>query len=303
MPVPRWTSPRRRTTNEDDDLFGSDDDPVDEPTADTLPIDDSDKAAVVVTSKRQVLPSSMGLSLLAPRACRDLEVTVRWGDYQPEYAKADGEPSSDDESFALDGPAQRCQAEETPQDRRLVASAARADGDALLSTAASTAPASRPSPTPTACGSSGSAAPPPRRPSTRRSFPTGLKRSTSTWSTTREPTAGAAKDRSTAFQAELTVTLRRRVRAPAEPERLEFDGRRRPRGRPSVRATSTSSPSATTSRRSPEVDDDEPCRTVRTAWVPKAQVERVEPAKLAGITLGMETLGRLSPRLKTPAPP
>ncbi len=28
------------------------------------------------------------------------------------------------------------------------------------------------------------------------------------------------------------------------------------------------------------VDDANQCRTVRTAWVPKAQVERVEPAKL-----------------------
>jgi hypothetical protein len=77
--------------DDDDNLFGPDNDPVDEPTADTLPIDDSDKAAVVVTSKRQVLPSSMGLSLLVPRPCRALEVTVRWGDYQPEYAGADGE--------------------------------------------------------------------------------------------------------------------------------------------------------------------------------------------------------------------
>ena len=34
--------------------------------------------------------------------------------------------------------------------------------------------------------------------------------------------------------------------------------------------------------------------TVRTAWVPKAQVERVEPADLAGITLGMEKLATLS---------
>ncbi len=64
---PSMDLPKDEDDDEDDDLFGSDDDPVDEPTADTLPIDDSDKAAVVVTSKRQVLPSSMGLSLLVPR--------------------------------------------------------------------------------------------------------------------------------------------------------------------------------------------------------------------------------------------
>ena len=93
-----------REEDDEDNLFGSDDDPVDEPTADTLPIDDSDKAAVVVTSKRQVLPSSMGLSLLVPRACRSLEVTVRWGDYHPEYARADGETDAEGNTFALEAP-------------------------------------------------------------------------------------------------------------------------------------------------------------------------------------------------------
>ena len=41
------------------------------------------------------------------------------------------------------------------------------------------------------------------------------------------------------------------------------------------------------------VDETNQCRTVRTAWVPKAQVERVEPANLAGIMLGMEKLAAL----------
>ena len=94
----------RAEKDDEEDLFGSDDDPVDEPTADTLPMDDSDKAAVVVTSKRHVLPSSIGLSVLVPRPCVLLEVTVRWGDYHPEYARGADTPESEVEAFALEVP-------------------------------------------------------------------------------------------------------------------------------------------------------------------------------------------------------
>ena len=52
--------------DENDDLFGSDDDPVDEPTARLSWMDDADKSATTVTGKRQILPSSMGLSVLVP---------------------------------------------------------------------------------------------------------------------------------------------------------------------------------------------------------------------------------------------
>src|SRR3954447_23794697 len=47
--------------DEEDDLFGSDDDPVDEPTAEATLLDDSDRNAVVLTTRRPALPSSMGL--------------------------------------------------------------------------------------------------------------------------------------------------------------------------------------------------------------------------------------------------
>ena len=43
-----------------------------------------------------------------------------------------------------------------------------------------------------------------------------------------------------------------------------------------------------------EIDAEGHCHVVRTAWVPEAEVERVEPAKLQGITLSMEALGKLA---------
>ena len=42
------------------------------------------------------------------------------------------------------------------------------------------------------------------------------------------------------------------------------------------------------------VNEANQCRMVRTAWVPTAEVERVEPARLTGITLGMEKLAALA---------
>ena len=70
---------------EDENLFGGDDDPVEEVTAEAIHGDDSDKGAANVISKRPLLPSSFGLSLLVPRDAASLKVTVRWGDYTPEY--------------------------------------------------------------------------------------------------------------------------------------------------------------------------------------------------------------------------
>src|SRR5437667_8646376 len=46
-------------------------------------------------AKKGFFPSSMGLSFLAPKEARALEVTVRWGDYAPaEIEGADGKPVS-----------------------------------------------------------------------------------------------------------------------------------------------------------------------------------------------------------------
>jgi len=41
-------------------------------------------------ARRAMFPASMGLSLLVPKDAKELQVTVRWGDYQPLHL-AEGE--------------------------------------------------------------------------------------------------------------------------------------------------------------------------------------------------------------------
>ena len=159
-----------------------------------------------MTSKRQVLPSSMGLSLLVPRSCRTLEVTVRWGDYQPEYATRrwrdrarkpsrslwkprPAVPSRRNIARLLPGRVQ--QHEQTvdslprrPFDRPREKAVPDSDGLRLVWL-------SRPAP---------------REALDETLAPDGAQTVNVYLVNTREPTSGAAKDRSTAFQAELTVT-------------------------------------------------------------------------------------------------
>src|SRR5208283_1082509 len=87
--------------DEEEDLFGSDDDPVDEPTGEAVVEDDADKSATTMTGKRQILPSSMGLSVLVPSTSKALDVVVRWGDYHPELADDHGERDADPEPLTL----------------------------------------------------------------------------------------------------------------------------------------------------------------------------------------------------------
>ncbi len=188
-----------------DTLFDSDDDPVDEPTADTLPIDDSDKAAVVVTSKRQVLPSSMGLSLLVPRACRTLEVIVRWGDYHPEYARGDGDPDSAGESFALEAPSSGAR----PKKQRKIVAWLREQHErpvGLSLDGSFERPREKAVPSSDGLRIVWLSRPAPREALDETLVPDGAQTVNVYLVNTREPATGAAKDRSTAFQTELTVT-------------------------------------------------------------------------------------------------
>ena len=292
--VPRSRPSLDLPKDEDDDegdLFGSDDDPVDEPTADSLPIDDSDKAAVVVTSKRQVLPSSMGLSLLVPRACRALEVTVRWGDYQPEYAGSDGESSSEGDAFALEAPPRGAKSK---KQRKIVAWSRQQREQSVTLPLEGLFDRPREKAVPVSDGLRlvWLSRPAPREALDSSLVPDGAQTVNVYLVNTREPTTGAGKARSAAFQAELTVTCAHGfvprpslsgLNSADDDDRvadLQYANVYEFAVGHNVSAVAT-------------VDSVNQCRTVRTAWVPKAQVERVEPAKLNGIALGMETLGAL----------
>ena len=277
--------------NEDDDLFASDDDPIDEPTADTLTMDDSDKAAAVVTTKRQVLPSSMGLSLLVPRLCRALEVTVRWGDYQPEYAKGDGEPGSEAESFALEA-----QAGGKPKKQRKIVAWSREQHERTVTLSLDGGfdrPREKAIPRSDGLRLVWLSRPAPKEALDEQLVPDGAHTVNVYLVNTREPASGAAKDRSMAFQAELAVTCAHGFVPRPSLSGLnssDDDDRVADLQYASVYEFAAGHNVSAVAR----VDEDNQCRTVRTAWIPKARVERVEPARLIGITLGMEKLAALS---------
>ena len=168
-------------------------------------MDDSDKAAVVVTSKRQVLPSSIGLSVLVPRACVALEVTVRWGDYHPEYARGVGEPDSEDEAFALEVPPSTAKPKKP---RKIVAWSRRPHEQTVTLRLDGTFDRPREQAVPNSDGLRlvWLSRPAPREALDEKLVPDGAHTVNVYLVNTRQPTTGAAKDQSTAFQAELTVT-------------------------------------------------------------------------------------------------
>ena len=193
---------------EDDqgDLFGSDDDPVDEPTADTLPIDDSDKAAVVVTSKRQVLPSSMGLSLLVPRACRRSGSDRPLGRLSARVRQSGRRAEPGRRIVRSRGRCRRRQAEETSQESLPGRVQQREQSVTLSLDGPFDRPREQAVPNSDGLRLVWLSRPAPKEALDETLVPDGAQTVNVYLVNKREPAAGAAKDRSAAFQTELTVT-------------------------------------------------------------------------------------------------
>ena len=262
---------------EDNDLFGPDDDPLDQPTAESVLVDDSDKNAAVVTSKRNFLPSSMGLSVLVPKGTTELKVTVRWGDYHPEFAPEKPAPEPAEWSFAL------ASARPAPKPRKHP----RIDAWARQQREKSLSPGPRGAFThglrrQGVPGSDGLslewlARPPPGRPSTRRLVPDGALGQRlpgqppqgDPWSPQRpgHGLPGRADD-----------PLRARLRPPPQPQRPRSDGRRRAEADLQYRDVCEFAVGHDVSADA-EVDPDGDCQARPHRWVPHAEVERVEPAR------------------------
>ncbi len=278
---------------EDNDLFGPDDDPLDQPTAESVLVDDSDKDAAVVTSTRNFLPSSMGLSVLVARGTTHLEVTVRWGDYHPEFAPEQVATGPAEGTFSL------ASAKPAPGPKKppRIEAWARRQCEQTVSLDLRGA-FIRP---PRRAGVSGSdglslewlARPAPKEALDARLVPDGALTVNVYLVNRRAALHGAARDRAMAFQAELEV----RCEAGFVPRPSlsglhseDQDDREADLQYRDVCEFAVGHNASATA----EIDDHCRCRLVRTAWVPHALVERVEPSKLAGITLGMESLASLS---------
>lgn len=251
-----WDAPVRQKTDEDDTQgdFG-----FSEPSSGA---DDDEKDDEPPAARRGHFPSSMGLSVLVPADARELRVTARWGDYTPREVG----PKPDIEwvrqefvstvSIALMKKAD-------PANAPLLES-----GGLDIVTSMRTVKSSV----------------------TLQGLPAGT-RAVSVFLVNRRKTddlRDELKDRATVFQVALTVECDR-----------PFVPRPNPRGREGddtderiadlqyrdVMEYAVGHGTSTRSSVSAGV-----CSRVQTTWIPHAEVERIEPAKIDGVEFGMEAL-------------
>ena len=294
--VPRDRPSKDLPANEDEDdeendLFGSDDDPVDEPTAEAVVDDDADKSATTMTGKRQILPSSMGLSVLVPSESKSLDVVVFWGDYHPELADDHPEPDAEPEPLTLSAkPAEKPR--KPPRKVRAWARVPRQEKVSLKLEGPFDRPRQEAVPRSEGLRLVWLSRTAPQEALDSRLVPHGAQTVNIYLVNTRDPLRGPEKDQRMAFQAELTVTCSEGfaprpslsgLNSDDDDERLadlQYGDVYEYAVGHNVSAVA-------------EMDEHRRCQTVRTAWIPTAEVERVEPASLQGIELGMEALVRL----------
>jgi len=246
-------------------------------------------------AKKGLLPSSMGLSVLVAGGAATLEATVEWGDY--EYEGPQGSEASDGSSTQAEGALGSVQkavggprgyrrhprvAQATidlasaEPGRPLVTALAGSDGLELVTTVRAVADASASS--------------------TR--LPTGTRSVAVFLVNQRCPDADRPYSRF-AFQPRLRLQTPAGEAFVARPDLRGGDGA--PGGGDADERVAAvqyhdvvdHAVGHGVSARW-DLDTLRRCTAVETIWIPDAEVERVEPRNLSGVTLGMETLGALA---------
>ncbi len=292
--------------DEVDDAQGSDDAQTPEPAS----------------AKRAFFPSSIGMSVLIPEEEGEAEVVVRWGDYLPET----GEPPQDEEESA-DG-------EEKPKGAETETDKADGSEEAVIETAAERAareegsgdgetgeeegkpyihswkrsqreetvsiqlpPATEQPVEYDVPHSDGlklvvSVRPVPGTGPAGRLVPPGTRSASFFLVNNRRPAEDELGDTAFVFQAQLDL----KVETPLVPrsnlrglESDDFDEKVA-----DVQYRDTFEYAVGHGVATEAVRADGSCRQVRTCWIPAAEVERVAPAQIQGIELGMESLANLS---------
>ncbi len=213
------------------------------------------------SARRAYLPSSIGMSLLVPAPVLELEVTVRWGDYQLE--------KQDEQS-------------NWRRMQREVTLACRVPD-------ATTRPLETPVP-----GSNGlflviSVRGVPRSHGEDGALRGDVRAVSLFLLNRRAPAEDDRRDEAFAFQAELIVRSTEAFVPRPDPRGLEssdWDERVADLQYRDAVEFAVGHGVATDAT----VDDAGECRVVRTAWIPTAEVERVAPEKVAGVELRMEEL-------------
>ncbi|CAN5337015.1 DISARM system helicase DrmA [soil metagenome] len=236
---------------------------VDE-VSDSPGVDDT-AAPEPTAAKKKYLPSSIGLSFLVDKDTRRLDVQVSWGDYRAEEKQQDTKTLTDwrrsprSEQVALNVP------DETQQPVEV---------DVPNSQGLKVALSVRPV-----------------RMDTKGLMPDGT-RSVSVFVVNRREPDEDVRDHACAFQLLLEVRSEQALVARPNLRSLMSDD---PDERVADLQYRDAFEYAVGHAVSAEADMDTSgkCHSVRTCWIPRAEVERVAPAPIAGIELSMDALGQL----------
>ncbi len=227
---------------------------------------DDDAAPEKASARKAPFPSSIGVSLLVPAGVRELNVDVSWGDYTPL-------PRSN-------------AAESGPQSWQ------RRPGTASITVQLDER---APQPLPQSGGLAVQVACRDVRPGTDPNHPlvpAGTRAVSVFVVNQRPPAADVGRDAAYAFQVRLAVwsdaafVARPDLRGHAGSERDDRVAELQYRD---VFEYAVGHGVATVA----DVGMDDACRTVRTQWIPTADVERVEPCRVDGVVLSMEQLAAL----------
>jgi hypothetical protein len=229
--------------------------------------DDDDKGEEPPAARRGHFPSSIGISVLVPADARELRVTARWGDYTPREIGS------------------RPDIEWVRRERQETVVVRLVDGKAQ-------------NPIESVPGSQGldivTSVRAVRRPEELSGLPAGTRAVSVFLVNRRKPIEGqeTLKDTSFAFQATLALHADRPFVA-----RPNFRGRTGDDADERIadlqyRDVMEYAVGHGTSTRAAVSESS--CSRVATTWVPRAEVERVEPEKIAGVEFGMETLATVA---------
>jgi len=235
------------------------------------------------SARRAFLPSSIGVSLLVPSAAQQLCITVCWGDYKQELAVKSQEPGvGNGKSERADGtPAtvwRRAPREESVTLTLRVKTHGPQEFDVPKSNGLKLALSVRPVLISKAA---------------KDLVPAGTRCVSVFLVNRRPPAADEIKDEQYAFQAELVAEADMDLVPRPNIRGLEDDDWDERVGDLQYRDAFEFAVGHGIATHA-ALDANGRCRTVRTCWIPQAEVERVAPSHIEGVELGMEALAGLT---------
>ena len=222
---------------------------------------DDDQPPERGSARNRVFPSSMGLSVLVPTEAKELHATVTWGDYEPRSGPESWARIPRQQRLPLSLPARMTKPRETavPDSRGLKVSV-------LV------------------------------RPVEAAALEAGLEPGTRTVSVflvnRRKPAPDEVKDKAFAFQAQLEIRCDVPFLARPDLRGLASDDWDDRIADLQYRDTGEYAVGHNVATEAGVSDGS--CRTVRTCWVPTAEVERVAPAKIESAQFRMDALANLA---------